>query len=270
MARFIHQAEPAGEWTLRPCKLRRPLRESIGKRTVWTRRGAFTGAVNRRTGRFESADGGTLLLDEISEIPVHLQAKLCVLEEEEYQRVGGNESHPVNVRIVATTNRCLQEEIGRGNFREDLFYRINVLQLELPPLRQRAEDVTDLVQHFVRLFQDEAKTPVQGVSDEALELLRNYDWPGNVRQLRNVIHRACVISNSGEIAVTDIPPLQSATAPATEKCENMRLEEIERHMIFASLRRYNGNKAAAARHLGVTARTLRNKMHRYRESGSLT
>ena len=151
--------------------------------------------------------------------------------------MGGNESHPVNVRIVATTNRCLQEEIGLGNFREDLFYRINVLQLELPPLRQRPEDVTELIQHFVGLFRDEARTPVQGVSDEALKFLRSYDWPGNVRQLRNVIHRACVISNGGKIEVTDIPSLQSATAPATEDYENMRLEEIERHVILASLRR---------------------------------
>jgi transcriptional regulator with PAS, ATPase and Fis domain len=231
-------------------------------------RGAFTGASEGRTGRFEWADGGTLLLDEISEIPSGMQAKLLrVLEEGEFQRVGANRSYRVNVRVVATSNRSLEEEIAAGNFRADLFYRLNILQLRLPPLRERRDDIPALVIHFLDRFRHEASVPITGVEMETLEILNAYDWPGNIRQLRNVIHRACLVNTSGVLQPSNLPPLEPTDATLPGTLTEMRLEDIERHAILANLRKFNGNKTAAAQQLGVTSRTLSNKMKRYRELG---
>ena len=230
--------------------------------------GAFTGAVERRVGRFELAEGGTILLDEISEIPVNLQAKLLrVLEEDEYQRVGGSTTYRINVRVIATSNRSLEREIGEGKFRADLYYRLNTLQIHMPPLRHRREDIAALASHFVDCFRDESAVPIGGMEDETLDILCRCDWPGNVRQLRNVIHRACVINTSGMLQPTDLPVLKAAGTKVPDSFNDMRLEEIERHVIVSNLRRFNGNKTATARHLGVTARTLLNKVKRYRQLG---
>ncbi len=231
-------------------------------------RGAFTGAADARCGRFEQANGGTILLDEISEIPINLQAKLLrVLEEDEYQRVGGNETYRVNVRIIATSNRCLEKEMAKGNFREDLFYRLNILQLNLPPVRLRREDIPLLVNHFVDRFRPEARVPIAGVSAEAMEILVAFDWPGNVRQLRNAVHRACLVNRSGIIEPADLPVMGPQDSELPEDFSGMRLEDVERHVIVASLRKFNGNKTAAAQQLGVTSRTLQNKMRQYRRLG---
>ena len=222
-------------------------------------RGAFTGAADQRIGRFEWAEDGTLLLDEISEIPLHLQAKLLrVLEEEEFQRVGGNESISMRARIVATSNRDLEQEAHEGRFREDLFYRLNVLQLELPPLRERREDIPVLIEHFLAQFCDEGEVTVRAMDDTAMSVLCDYDWPGNVRQLRNVVRRVCILARSPVARETDLPELPTPGVPKAQDLFQMTIKQASRLLVQASLRRYRGNKTAAARHLGVTTRTLHN------------
>ena len=234
-------------------------------------RGAFTGAFARRIGRFEWAAGGTLLLDEISEIPLPMQAKLLrVLEEGEFQRVGGNETIATDVRVIATSNRDLEEEIRLGNFRGDLYYRVNVLELKIPPLRLRKEDIPPLTRYFLKRFRHESDVPITDVDDQALEKLCSYQWPGNVRELRNVLHRACVLAHDGTIGLDQLGDLRVRGEESREDCRDvtqMKLEEAERYMIFAALEKHHGNKTAAARDLGVTARTLQNKMRRYRQLG---
>ncbi len=238
-------------------------------------RGAYLGAVEDRGGKFEAAHGGTLLLDEVSEIPLELQPKLLrVLELGEVQRLGGHAPHAVNVRILATSNCALEQAVEAGDLRADLYYHLNVVSLHLPPLRERREDIAPLAMHFLEHFRGDAAIPVTGLSLEALEVLNAYDWPGNIRQLRNTIHRACLLTNSGLIEPVDIQipagpsgALPSGTDRAAEAWTRMRLEEIERHAILANLRRFNGNKSQAAEQLGVTSRTLANKMKQYRALG---
>jgi len=229
-------------------------------------RGAFTGAVEGRIGRFEWANEGTLLLDEISEIPISIQAKLLrVLEEEEFHRIGENAVRHTDVRVLATTNRDLEAEVEKGNFRADLHHRLNVLDIKLPPLRERPEDIPVLVNRFIGYFRDEACVTVRGVSESAMRLLVDFSWPGNVRQLRNVIHRACVLTSSEIIQLQDLPPLRSSSGSVPDVLLNLTLSEVERLIILNSLSRFNGNKTAAAAHLGVTARTLSNKLKLYRQ-----
>ncbi len=231
-------------------------------------RGAFTGAVERRIGRFEWADGGTLLLDEVSEIPIQLQAKLLrVLEENEFQRVGSNQDQKINVRVVATSNRDLQQAVEEGTFRNDLYHRLNVLKLEIPPLRQRAEDISTLAFRFIKAFSREAAQPITGISKSALRKLGEYSWPGNVRQLRNVIHRACVLANSSLITPDELPEFEQPVDKIPAWLMDLTLEDVERNLILANLKRFSNNKTQTARHLGVTARTLSNKMKLYREQG---
>lgn len=239
-------------------------------------RGAFTGAISQRIGRFEWATGGTLLLDEISEIPLTLQAKLLrVLEENEFQRVGGNETLITDVRILATSNRVLEQEVSRGNFRRDLYHRINVLPLDMPPLRERKDDIPSLVMHFLRLFLHERERPVTRVVGEAMNRLVDHHWPGNIRELRNVVHRAVVLAKSTVISIDDIPHLASKvhtlvnvgsdSSESTDLFE-MPLEEAERLIILRAIDRFHGNKTAAARHLGVSTRTMHNRINRYRDA----
>lgn len=226
--------------------------------------GAFTGATEARIGRFELADGGTLLLDEIGELPVRLQAKLLrVLEEQEFERVGGMKTMRVDARILATTNRNLEREVAEGTFRRDLYYRLNVVRIEVPPLRERLDDIPPLVACFIRKFQAESRAGVRGLAGSALQLLLAHVWPGNVRELRNVIHAACIRASGQNIQPQDLPPLHKPE-PA-EELRGTTLEEIERHVILRTLRELGGNKTAAAERLGVTPRTLLNKMKRYRE-----
>ncbi len=228
-------------------------------------RGAFTGATERRIGRFECCQDGTLLLDEISEIPLNLQVKLLrVLEEGEFQRVGDNRSYSMKARIIATSNRQLEQEVANGNFREDLYYRLNVLQLRIPPLRERREDIPLLVRHFAKKFRDDGEVAVERFDDDAMAALRAWDWPGNVRQLRNETQRICVLAKSKVVRTCDLKKLSRRTTPhATKDVFDMTLKEVEELLITSTLRRFNGNKTAAARHLGVTARTLHNKIKLY-------
>jgi transcriptional regulator with PAS, ATPase and Fis domain len=200
-------------------------------------------------------------------MPAKLQAKLLrVLEEGELQRVGGTKTLHVDVRVIATSNRELQAEVVQGRFRHDLYYRLNVMCLRVPPLRERREDIAPLVTYFIWRHRAEATMPIRGVAAETLEKLFAYDWPGNVRQLRNVMYHACVHATTEEILPEDLPPLEPRNSqPHTPA--NRTLEEIEREVILRTLRELDGNKTAAAARLGVTPRTLLNKMNRYRQLG---
>jgi len=230
--------------------------------------GSFTGAVARRQGKFETAGRGTLFLDEISEVSAPIQSKLLrVLEEAEFERVGGNDRQSVQARVIAATNRPLQELVREGFFRADLFYRLDVLRIEVPPLRERPEDIPPLAQHFVERFQADSPKRVRGFTAAALRALSQYDWPGNVRQLRNLIHRACIVAPKELVDESDLPRLEVAPPTAdgpTLEFEKLSLAEIERRVILDRLRRCQGNKSMAAAALGVTARTLRNKINEYR------
>jgi DNA-binding NtrC family response regulator len=233
--------------------------------------GAFTGAQCRRIGRFEAAGTGTVFLDEIGELPLPLQAKLLrVLEEREYQRVGSNADLQLEARIVAATNRDLEQEVRRERFRQDLFYRLNVLTLHVPPLRERREDIPALVNFFVQLSQPELERPVRGVSKEVMRKLCRYDWPGNVRELKNVVLRLCVLAGGEVIEQVELPPpppVDEQELELPEAFHRMPLEEIERQVILSRLRIHHGNKTEAAAALGVTPRTLRNKVTQYRKLG---
>ena len=232
-------------------------------------RGAFTGATEKRIGRIECAAQGTLLLDEISEIPMNLQAKLLrVLEEGEYQRVGGNESRSIQARIIATSNRDLTAEVERNSFREDLFYRLNVLQLRVPALRERREDIPLLLDFFAESLRIQGESVVEAFDSDAINRLCNYDWPGNVRQLRNETHRMCVLTTSKVIRGVDIEIRDSNARIKQDNIFEMSLRDAERSIIESAILRYHGNKTKAASHLGITTRTIRNKLNAYRAMAS--
>lgn len=230
-------------------------------------KGAFTGAEQRHSGYFERAHEGSLLLDEIGEMPPRQQAKLLrVLEEEAFERVGGEQKLRVDVRIIATTNRDLEAEAVRGNFREDLYYRLNAVSLQVPPLRSRVEDIPPLVRYFIERFSREGPEHVNAIDQTALDSLLAYSWPGNVRQLRNVIHYACVLATSNCITAEDLPPLRDAPGLSERAEVTPTLADIERELIQKTLREVGGNRTAAALRLGITVRTLQNKLKRYREA----
>ncbi len=227
-------------------------------------RGAFTGAVIERVGRFEWADRGTLLLDEISEVSLGTQAKLLrVLEQQELQRIGDNATRTVDVRVIATTNRDIASEVKKGTFRDDLFYRLNVLQIELPPLRNRSEDIPCLARWFLAAFSHESAGRVQAISDSAMRMLIERPWPGNVRQLRNVIHRACVLARTETIQPDDLLECSRPVSGIPDEFLHLSLAEIERRVILSCLARHGGNKSAAARQLGITPRSIANKLKAY-------
>lgn len=230
-------------------------------------RGAYTGAVSRHAGRFELANEGTLLLDEISEISPNIQAKLLrVLEEEEFERVGGEKTIKIDVRIVATTNRNLMKEVLEGRFREDLFYRLNVVPIYLPPLRERSEDVPLLVDYYLKKYSIENNAMVKAISDEAMDYLCQYDWPGNVRELRNAIHRAVVMGSDEVLELEQINYLFSYKQEASSEgahSPGMAIEDVEKDLIYSTLEKTSGNKTKAAELLKITTRTLRNKLNKY-------
>jgi len=236
-------------------------------------KGAFTGAIKQTRGRFEMADGGTLLLDEISEIDPGLQAKLLrVLQEREFERIGSSQTIKVDVRIIATTNRDLQKEVAEGNFREDLYYRLNVIEIPIPPLRERGEDVPALVRSFIDRYNEENTKEIEGIADEALELLTRYDWPGNVRELENYVERAVVVARGSLLAVEDFPT-KLTSGPGERQGDaglqvGTTVHEMERRLIMKTLEAYGGNRTEAATQLGISTRTLRNKLHEYGQMGA--
>lgn len=232
-------------------------------------KGAFTGADRERDGKFVQADGGTLFLDEIGETSQAMQVKLLrVLQEHELQRVGGEKTIQVDVRIIAATNRNLEDEVKTGNFREDLYYRLNVVMLEVPPLRTRAGDIPLLVNHFVRKFAEKNRRSVQSVIPECMEALNSYPWPGNVRELENAIERGIILMRGDQLTQKSLPlsvqnyKRQSAPEADTEPAS---LYEAEKRLVIETLAKTEGNKSEAARRLGITRKTLQNKLNKYDE-----
>ena len=249
-------------------------------------KGAFTGAIARRIGRFEEANGGTLLLDEISEMDVRLQSKLLrALQERVIDRVGGAAPVKVDIRVLATSNRNLAEEVKKGTFREDLFYRLNVVHLRVPPLRERQGDILELAAHFARKYAELNGVPVRPLARDAQALVARNPWPGNVRELENTIHRAVLLAQGAEIGPEAIlspegdalaPPAvsagpaeraASAAGAATRGLVGRTVAEVERDLILDTLDHCLGNRTHAARILGISIRTLRNKLNEYVEAG---
>jgi len=235
-------------------------------------KGAFTGAYRMTKGRFELADGGTLLLDEVSEISLGLQAKLLrVLQEREIERVGGAKLIPVNVRIIATTNRDLHQEIKEGRFREDLYYRLNVVPIHLPAIHERRDDIPLLIQHFVKKYVEENGKVSKRVSEKAIRMLSQRDWPGNVREIENCIERAVVMSSPDikELGITNF--YLKNTIHTDEQFQgtpdNITLREAEKSLILKTLQIQNNNRTRTADLLDISVRTLRNKLNEYRKEG---
>ena len=238
-------------------------------------KGAFTGADRMRRGRFELADGGTLLLDEISEIAPSLQAKLLrVLQESTFERVGSSMTQQVDVRVVATTNRDLEQSVADGKFRQDLFYRLNVVPIELPPLRRRLEDVPELCRHFLHQIAKRENSAFRHIESEAVRLLQRYNWPGNVRELQNIIERATVIETEpGVIRAATIEPwLSNGMTMASASVEGLAgkpLADIEKQVILSTLQQFRGHRIKTASALGIGVRTLGMKLKKWREEGEL-
>jgi len=252
------------------------------------KKGAFTGAINEHRGKFEQANGGTILLDEISEMPLSLQAKLLrVLQEYTIDRVGGTDTIPVDVRVIATTNRNLMECIENGTFREDLYFRLNVIPLELSPLRERKKDIRILADYFVNKFSEISDKPLPKIQDDVFRLLENYNWRGNVRELENVIERAVLLCDGKFITITDLlmnpssitkrskesdkPAIVRSNSASTQQILELEvgvsLSEAEKQLIFKTLTKTNGNRTKAAEILGISIRTLRNKLNEYKDAG---
>ena len=230
-------------------------------------KGAFTGAIRKSRGRFELADGGTLLLDEVSEISPGLQAKLLrVLQEREFERVGSGQTIQVDVRIISTSNRNLREQIEKGKFREDLFYRLNVIPMHISPLRERKEDIPILAEHFLRKYNLENNRSIEGISQKVYEMFLEYAWPGNVRELENYIERAVVTSKTKILAPGDFPKEiafgRADFAPGAIGV-GCSIHEAEKRLIMKTLEAQGGNRTKAAEILGISTRTLRNKLQEY-------
>lgn len=233
-------------------------------------KGSFTGADRLRRGRFELADGGTLLLDEISEIAPSLQAKLLrVLQENQFERVGSSLTQQVDVRVVATSNRDLESEVEAGRFRQDLFYRLNVVPLDLPPLRQRLEDVPDLARHFLHQIARRENSAFRHIESEAMRLLQKYPWPGNVRELQNIIERAGVLERQeGMVRASTIEPwLKTRAAAQVNDLAGKPLADVERHVILSTLEQFKGHRIKTAGALGIGVRTLGMKLKKWRDEG---
>jgi len=234
-------------------------------------KGAFTGAVAKRPGRFQLADGGTIFLDEIGEMTPATQAKLLrVLQEREFEPLGSTKTVKVDIRIIAASNRVLEEEVKKGTFREDLFYRLNVVPIDLPPLRERKEDISLLIQHFLKIYNEKNNRNLQGFHPRALDALMRYSWPGNIRELENLVERAIILTREDYVPFSDLPePIRSATGDSmsTQIREGIRpgmtIREMERELIMKTLDDNDNNRTRTARILGITRRTLQHKLKEY-------
>ena len=229
-------------------------------------KGAFTGADKRREGRFVEADGGTLFLDEIGDISPLMQVRLLrAIQEREVQRVGSNQTLAVDVRLIAATHRDLAEEVSAGRFRQDLYYRLNVVTIEMPPLRQRRADIPSLAHYFLQRYGERNRKTVQGFTPQAMDLLIHYDWPGNIRELENAVERAVVLLTGEYISERELP--LAITGTPVNACSSsddviQPLVEVEKEVILAALEKTGGNKTEAARQLGITRKTLLAKLSR--------
>lgn len=233
-------------------------------------KGAFTGAVARRIGKFEEASDGTLLLDEISEMDIGIQAKLLrAIQEKEIDRIGGKAPIKVNTRIIATSNRDLEAAVANGTFRQDLYYRLNVISLNIPDLKDRKGDITVLAKHFIKKYSELNELPMKDLSSDAEKVLLNYDWPGNVRELENTMHRAVLMSTGDDIGVEAImlPQSHKEEAEGAAPAVGQTVAGMERKLIIDTLKHTLGNRTTAANILGISIRTLRNKLKQYQDEG---
>jgi DNA-binding NtrC family response regulator len=301
MARFVHQKSRRANKPFVAVNCAAIPENLLESELFGHEKGAFTGAVARRIGKFEEADGGTLLLDEISEMDVRLQAKLLrAIQERQIDRVGGQKPVNVNIRIIATSNRNLQDEVKDGKFREDLFFRLNVVNLRVPPLRERPADVQALAEHFARKYADVNHVQERPISDDAMRVLKAHTWPGNVRELENTMHRSVLLATGDEITAaavllpdasgnlsltgsgassTPAPAAQDAggeiSAPSGTEVDpevaatlvGKTVAEVERDLIIDTLKHCLGNRTHAANILGISIRTLRNKLNQYQTEG---
>jgi two-component system response regulator HydG len=271
IAQAIHQNSPRKNKRMVPLNARAVAENLVESELFGHVKGAFTDAVTDRIGAFEYANGGTLFLDEVGDMPMSTQVKLLrVVEEQQLTRVGDNKRIPVNVRLVSATNRSLEEAVEQGDFRRDLYYRIKVITLELPALRERREDILPLVDHFRKHFAKRHGKSVKNISPAVSRRLFAYDWPGNVRQLRNAVETMVVLDTDGLLDVDDLPPelntVDERTAAAGEgplTLVGKPFSEYERWAIEQTLKLTNGNREETARILGIGARTLYRKLERY-------
>lgn len=268
LARAVHAASPRAEEPFIPIHCAALPETLVQSELFGHEKGAFTGATSRREGRFELADGGTVFIDEVGDIPLHVQVQLLrVLQERTFERVGGGKPIRVDVRIVTATNRNLEKAIAEGAFREDLYYRLGVITVEIPPLRERREDIPPLIEHFLKRY---APGSQLHVSREALDRLMKHAWPGNIRELENVIERAVVLARGEMIATDDLPasirPDRESDAPLLERSLPELVADMERTLIRQALLQTHGNQSEAARLLGITERNLRYKLKKQTEA----
>jgi DNA-binding NtrC family response regulator len=265
IANAIHQRSPRGSGPF--VKLHcAALAESLLESELFGHeKDAFTGASARTDGRFSVADGGTLFLDEIGEVSPALQVKLLrFLQDHEFERVGGTQTLRVDVRVIAATNRELRQEVARGRFREDLFYRLNVVNIETPPLRERRSDIPAIARFFLDRFTRHNHKPIATIAPPAMERLVAYDWPGNVRELESAIERAVVLARGRELEPRDLPPNVRASGPAgMPVIPGSTLAELERYAILETMKATGGSTSKAADTLGISARTIQYRLHEY-------
>jgi DNA-binding NtrC family response regulator len=266
VAKAIHQLSPrsSGPFVAVHCAA---LSENLLESELFGHeKGAFTGAMERRVGRFEKADGGSLFLDEISEIDASVQVKILrALEERQVERVGGDTPVDVDTRLIAATNRDLKDMVDQGDFREDLFYRLYVVVITLPPLRERQDDILLLLNHYLAVFNEENGKQIEGFTPAAYEMLSSYKWPGNIRELRNLVERMVVLARGSQIDIKDIPAQVREVAGGTEVRidADLTVDEMEKRMIMQALEKTGGNRTKAAEKLGISRRTLHRKLNQY-------
>ncbi len=267
VAKAIHQLSPRNKGPFVAVHCAALSQNLLESELFGHEKGAFTGAMERRIGRFEKGDGGSLFLDEISEIDANVQVKILrALEERQIERVGGDTPVDVDTRLIAATNRDLKAMVEEGDFREDLFYRLYVVVITLPPLRDRQDDILLLLNHYLAVFNEENGKQIDGFTPAAYELLSAYDWPGNIRELRNLVERMVVLAHGQVLDIADIPPQVREKAYGGGEVRidaELTVDEMERRMIIQALEKTNGNRTKAAEKLGISRRTLHRKLNQY-------
>ena len=270
IAKFIHQNSNRKDKSFVAVNCAALPKDLLESELFGHEKGSFTGAINRKIGKFELANHGTILLDEISEMDMSLQAKLLrVLQEREVDRVGGREPVPIDARVIATTNRNLREAIDEGEFREDLYFRLNVIPIVIPPLRNRKEDISLLIEYFIKKHSSKNRKNVTGMAKDALLMLTDYYWRGNVRELENVIERAVLLCK-GNLITQEYLFMEAIVEEINSSVKaGVTVREMEKKLIFNTLEQVNGNRTKAAELLGVSIRTLRNKLNEYKNEEGL-